>query len=150
MSPTGTTLEPLRGSFLMPAFENARVYDAMRVGVFTCPKETSLKEVARMMATHHIHCVIVTELKGESGQPWGVISDLDLVRAGEGALERTAGEAAATELVTVAADETVERAAQLMGEHDISHLVVVQPQTGKPAGVLSTLDIAGVLAWGEA
>ena len=39
-------------------------------------------------------------------------------------------------------------AAQLMSEHEVSHLVVVQPHSGHPVGVLSALDLAGVLAWG--
>lgn len=36
-----------------------------------------------------------------------------------------------------------------MAEHQLTHLVVVQPESGHPVGVLSTLDIAGVLARGE-
>jgi len=150
---TTPTIQPPHGSYLSPRYEKARVTDAMRLGIFTCPPETSLKEVAQMMATHHIHCVVVTDMAGRSDgkRPWGVISALDVARAaGPDSAERTAGETAATELITVAADEALSRAAQLMGEHDTSHLVVVQSTTGKPVGVLSTLDIAGVLAWGEA
>src|SRR6266511_4262197 len=136
--PTGTTIQPLRGSYLMPRFENARVVDAMRIGVFSCPADASLREVARMMVSYHIHCVVVTDL---NGGPWGVVSDLDLAQAaGPDAEERTAGEVAATEVVTVTPDETIERAAQLMSEHDTAHLVVVRPATGKPVGIVSTLD----------
>jgi CBS domain-containing protein len=40
-------------------------------------------------------------------------------------------------------------AAQLMLRHGVGHLVVIHPETLRPIGVLSTLDIAGVLAWGE-
>jgi CBS domain-containing protein len=50
--------------------------------------------------------------------------------------------------VSVAADDSLERAAQLMAEHEVSHLVVIQPHSGPPVGVLSALDLAGVLAWG--
>jgi hypothetical protein len=32
----------------------------------------------------------------------------------------------------------------------VSHLVVTDAEAGHPIGILSTLDIAGVLAWGEA
>lgn len=124
----------------------------MRVGIITCPPETSLKDVARMMATYHVHCVVVTDMdpEGESERPWGILSDLDLVRAGgPDAADRRAGATAATELVTVTADDTLAHAAQLMTEHETSHLVVAQSGTGQPVGVLSSLDIAGVLAWGE-
>ena len=30
-----------------------------------------------------------------------------------------------------------------------SHVMAVNPESGRPVGILSTLDIAGVLAWGE-
>lgn len=150
MTATSSSMQPLRGSYLTPAFEHARVYDAMRVGLFTCPPDTPLKDVARMMAAHHVHSVVVTDIgvgDGTDRRRWGVISDLDLVRAGTS--EWSARDAAVTELVTVASDDTLEHAAQVMGEHEVAHLIVVQPQTDKPVGVLSTLDIAGVLAWGE-
>jgi len=145
-------IQPSRGSYLMPSFENARVEDAMRVGIFTCPPETSLKDVARMMASYHVHSVVVTDMdgEGESERPWGIVSDLDLVRAGgPDAADRTAGSTANTSIITVATDERLEQAAQLMSKNDTTHLIVVQPGSGKPIGVLSTLDIAGVLAWGE-
>ena len=45
---------------------------------------------------------------------------------------------------TLALDEAV----RLMDEHDIAHLIVVD--RGRPVGILSTLDIAGVVAWGRA
>jgi CBS domain-containing protein len=147
-----TSIQPVRGSYLMPRYEDARVYDAMRLGIFTCPPETSLKDVARMMATYHIHAVVVTDMdgEGESETPWGVISDADLAAAaGPDAVDRTARDAARTEIVTVTADDSIAHAAKLMTEHGVTHLVVVQPASGKPLGVISTLDIAGVLAWGE-
>jgi CBS domain-containing protein len=143
----------LEGSWLDPAFEHARVSDAMRAGVITCPPDTSLKMVARMMASYHIHSVVVRGADLErtgSEEPWGIVSDLDMVAAGAEAEDRTAGSACATQVITVEPDETLERAAQLMTEHETSHLVVVDSATHTPIGVLSTLDIAGVIAWGRA
>jgi CBS domain-containing protein len=35
-----------------------------------------------------------------------------------------------------------------MDEHDTAHLIVTSG--GQPAGVISSLDIAGALAWGRA
>ena len=64
--------------------------------------------------------------------------------------ERTASWAAASEFLSVAPDEALERAVQMMVEHDVTHLVVVDPVDDKPVGVLSTLDVAGLLAWGRA
>jgi CBS domain-containing protein len=52
-------------------------------------------------------------------------------------------------VVTVEAREPLERAAQLMVEHQLSHLLVLSAKA-QPIGVVSTLDVAGCLAWGEA
>ena len=50
---------------------------------------------------------------GEGQRPWGVVSDLDIARAaGPEAAQHTAGEVACTELVTVAAEDSLEHAAQ--------------------------------------
>jgi CBS domain-containing protein len=145
--PTGTIHQPHEHSFAAPAFEDASVVDAMRIGIISCPPDTPLRDVARIMATYRIHCVVVSEMEGE--KPVGVISDSDLaVAAASGARAGTAGQLAATESVTVAADDSLDRAAQLMSEHQVSHLVVIQPHSGHPVGVLSALDLAGVLAWG--
>jgi hypothetical protein len=34
-------------------------------------------------------------------------------------------------------------------EQHTSHAIVVEPRTERPVGVLSTLDIAGILGWGR-
>jgi len=81
---------------------------------------------------------------------WGTVSDVELMRAvASGRLDGAAGEAAIGELVTVNPDESIERAAQIMGEQDCSHLIVVAPDSGKPQGVISSLDIARGVAWGS-
>jgi CBS domain-containing protein len=126
-------------------FQHATVADAMHPGVITCPHDAPLREVARMMAAHRVHCVVVFDEGDEPGPgSWGIVSDLDLAAGlSEGALdERTAGQIAASPVVTVSASETLGRAAQLMAEHSSAHLVVVDPGTGLPVGVLSTLDLA--------
>jgi CBS domain-containing protein len=134
------------GSFRSPAYEHATAADAMRAGVISCPPETPLRQVARMMAAEHIHCVVVID----EGR-WGVVSDLDLLRAADGELETlTAGDIAVSDLPTVSAEERLDRAAQVMVEHEVAHLLVVEPTSERAAGVLSTLDISGVLAWGQA
>jgi CBS domain-containing protein len=128
-----------------PSYEHATVGGAMRAGVLSCPPETPLRQVAEMMAEHQIHCVVVVE-EGE----WGVVSDLDLLRAADEERESlTAGDVAASDLPTVTTEERLDRAAQVMVEHEVAHLLVLEPRSNRAAGVLSTLDVAGVLAWGE-
>lgn len=123
---------------------DARVSDAMQHGVLTCQSETPLRTIARMMAEHRIHSVVVTNLDGVSESAWGIVTDVDVVRSALGEVDyKKAGDVAGTELVTVAPDESLERAAQLMAEHDVTHLLVAEKD--RPIGVVSTLDVAAML-----
>jgi CBS domain-containing protein len=80
---------------------------------------------------------------------WGLISDMDLVRAAETGIEgRTAEDVARTEAISVDPSTPLATAARLMDVHNTSHLLVASG--GAPVGVLSSLDIAGALAWGRA
>jgi CBS domain-containing protein len=147
MSPTGSIDEPLRHAFSTPALDEATVLDVMRLGVVSCPPEASLREVARILANYRIHSVVITEIEGD--RPWGIVTDLDLAAAaGEDVDKRTARDVARGDVVTVTADEKLAAAARLMVDNETAHLVVVQPHSGQPVGVISTLDLAGVLAWG--
>jgi CBS domain-containing protein len=142
-----TTTKAAKGHTTL-AVPDARVSDVMRAGVVTCPPDTPLEDVARMLATYRIHCVVVMAESDRSGfeQPWGIVSDIDLAKAAaNSALDRTAAEMAVTEVVTIDPEEPLERAAQLMAEHETAHLVVVDPMLGRPIGVVSTLDLAGVI-----
>jgi len=124
--------------------DEMRVSEAMTAHVITCDEGTPLRDVARQMAQHNVHAVYVTN----SDQPgfWGLVSDLDLVAAWPVLDDRTAGNSAVTPLVTVSLHESLGRAAQLMTETGSTHLAVIEPRSGRPAGVLSTLDIARVIA----
>ena len=50
----------------------------------------------------------------------------------------------------MAPDEPLEAACELMRAHGVSHVMVVDPQQNQPLGVVSTLDVAGIVAWGRA
>jgi CBS domain-containing protein len=133
-------------------FESATVAEAMSPGVISCQPETPLRVVARMMATFNVHSVFVFEQQREDDETvelWAVVSDLDLVAAGRLDVDRrTAGDSAVTPLVTVPTDAPVYVAAELMAEHGVAHLAVVDPHTERPVGVISTLDIARAIAAG--
>jgi CBS domain-containing protein len=134
-----------------PRLEHVRVGDAMHAGVVTCAPDTPLQDVARIMVEHHIHCVAIADTEGTHVAPWGIVSDLDVVgAAAAGSVEgRTARDIAANETVTISDDDVLDRAVQLMSEHQVAHLVVVGAASGRPVGVLSTLDVAGLVAWHE-
>jgi CBS domain-containing protein len=130
--------------------DEAKVEDLMHEGVVTCSLHAPMTEVARAMAANRIHCVVVWNepSRNESAELWGVVSDLDLVKiaANEDLSATSAGRCAATAALTIPKGETLRRATQLMVEHEVTHLVVVDPSTAKPVGVLSTLDLADVLS----
>ena len=110
-----------------PVLAGTRVADAMSHPIQACAPDLALPDVARLMAELGIHCVAVVEGPdaGAGGRFLGVLSDLDLVEA---------------------ADADLALAARVMQESRTHHLVVVEPGTGRAVGVLSTLDVARVLA----
>jgi CBS domain-containing protein len=137
--------QPPQVHYTGPPFDQARVHDAMRVGVITCRPETSLYDVARMMVTYKIHAVVVQDVDPGS-RPWGIVTSLDIAAAsGSDLTEHEAQDVASIDLVTVPANETLQKAAKLMAEHDITHLIAVEPATGWPCGMISARDLAAVL-----
>jgi CBS domain-containing protein len=132
-----------------PRLDHVRVSDAMHAGVVTCAADTPLRYVARMMSEYRIHCVAVPDIEGTETLAWGIVSDLDIVgAAAAGSVEgRTAADIAGTEALAISDDDMLDRAVRLMSEHKVAHLVVVSAASGRPVGVLSTLDVAGLLAW---
>jgi signal-transduction protein with cAMP-binding, CBS, and nucleotidyltransferase domain len=131
-------------------FGTGTVADAMSRGVISCPPETPLRVVARMMATYGVHAIFVFEHvdeDDEAAQLWAVVSDLDLVAATRFDLDTlTAGASAITPLVTVPADCSIAEAGSLMAQYGVAHLAVTDPDFERPIGVISTLDIARAVA----
>ena len=134
------------------SFEDGTVGEAMSRGVISCPPETSLRVVARMMASSGVHAIFVferSEAAEDEPQLWAVVSDLDLVAAAQLDLDTlTAGASAVTPLVSVPADTAIAEAGSLMARYGIAHLAVTEPGSSRPIGVISTLDIARAIAAG--
>jgi CBS domain-containing protein len=131
-------------------FDAIRVCDCMHAGIVSCSPDTPLDEVARMMGDYRVHAIAVAELG--HGRPWGtwrIVSDMDVMAAVAGGQEPTACQVVAGEAVTVSADERLDRAAQVMSEHAVAHLVVVDPEAHYPVGIISTLDVASAYGDGQ-
>lgn len=82
---SASSMQSYQGSYLMPSFEQATVTDAIHPGILSCQADASVTNVARMMASHHVHCVAVIGVpQSQPGETlvWGIISDVDLLRAG--------------------------------------------------------------------
>ena len=128
---------------------DAKVGDVAHRSILTCGAGVPLSVIARTMVEHRVHCVAVAGIKHpDEHLIWGLIEDIDLVEAiHRDALSESAASIAVSPPVAVEATGSLARAAELMLEHDASHLVVVGP-TGFPVGVVSTLDVVTVLAAG--
>lgn len=127
------------------ALGTVTVADAMSSGVIHCSPETPLRKVATLMAEHGVHAIYVFDY-GEEGDEtvalWGLVSDLDLVAAADADLDRmTARDSAVTPLVTIESGDLLADAARRMAETGSAHLAVLDPASGRPAGVISTLDV---------
>jgi CBS domain-containing protein len=147
-------IQPYRADYLAPSLAYATVGHVMHPGILCCSPDATLAEVARMMTAHRVHCIAVMGIshdqRGES-LAWGIISDLDLLEAGvDGHAGKTAASLARQPIISVPPAIPVRDAAQLMLTHGAAHIVVVDSDTQHPVGILSTLDIARILAWDDA
>jgi len=127
--------------------DSMTVAEAMREGIVTCPPTTPLAQVAATMAELHVDSVVVFD--DRLPEPtWGVVSVLDIVAAASvRALDgQVAAGSAAMPAARIAADESLRRAAELMTARKTLHLIVTDPGSSRPTGVLSALDIAAALA----
>jgi len=118
-----------------------RVCDLMHRGVLYCYPEDSAKVVAEMMATNQIRSVAVVD---ETGEVWGSVSMLDLLRLYGKELEQTqAQEIMRPYSIEVDPQWPVEKAIELMKRRKIEHLLIIDPHAGpkRPVGILTDFDI---------
>jgi len=121
------------------------VAQAMHRGVVTCNADAALSTVARLLAAHRIHAVLVEP--GGHAKGWRVVSDRDLVAAlDEGLCGATAEQIASSPPAFVTSEEPLARAVQLMHEFGTHHVIVVGHRSGRPVGIVSTLDVADAFA----
>jgi len=131
------------------SLRHATVDDVAHLGILTCVAGASLLTVARTMAERRVHCVAIAGIEHPGEHLiWGLIEDIDIVVAmHRDAVSEPAASIAAKSPIAVEMHDSLAHAAELMVEHDTSHVVVVGP-AGLAAGIISTLDVATVLATG--
>jgi CBS domain-containing protein len=138
----------LRPAPARPAISSGRldrhtVTDVMHRGIIACPATAPLVDVATALVERRAHTVMVA---GQGG--WAFVSDMDLVAGAlRGEPAPTAGDMASVGLAVVRFDATLEIAAWLVAESRAGHVVAVDGD-GFPIGVVSTLDLVGVIAAG--
>ena len=131
-----------RSSSRAAALAHVRVIDCMHHGILSCSADAPLSEAARIMAKHRVHAVAVTN--GDLRRPIGVLSSQDVVAAAARGEDPAARDVAVSQPLAVSTDDPLIRATQLMVDHAVAHLVVLDARSGYPIGVLSTLDVAAV------
>lgn len=115
------------------------VRDVMNKGVMTASPEATVKEAAKIMSQHHVGSLVI--LKEE--KIVGIITERDILIAvadGKDAELTTVEEIMSKNVITVASDKTIEDAVNLMVEHKIKKLPVVDGD--KLIGIITASDIA--------
>jgi predicted transcriptional regulator len=108
-----------------------------------CLVNDPLKDVIYQMAQAEVNALLVVDEKNATR---GVISQTDILEHYAGIAGLTAGDVMDRELVTIQADEPIEKAAHLMVETKALRLIV--PDRDRPevtAGIVSASDIIRAL-----
>jgi CBS domain-containing protein len=134
----------------MGTLDEARARDVMHPAVVTCAPDVPIWVVAQCMAEHRVHSVAVAGVSSDGPHShhytWGLVNAMELVRAfHRDALMEPAASIALTAPAAVTEDDSLAAAAAVMIADDTSHVIVVG-QSGLPCGMISSLDVASVLA----
>ncbi len=105
----------------------------------TIGPEASIREAAKKMADERVGFLVVVD---EDKNILGVISERDIINAiGHGKLDAKVGDIMKTNVITVHEYDSIYKAARLLKENNIRHLVVVDDE-GRLKGVISIKDVA--------
>jgi CBS domain-containing protein len=116
------------------------VSDIMTSAPVTVEPQTSVTTVARLMRDQDLGAVIVTD----GDELRGLVTDRDLVvrslAEGGDPEQTTVAEACSDDLVTLTPEDEVDRAIELMREHAVRRIPVVEG--GRPVGIVALGDLA--------
>ncbi len=128
--------------------EKMRVKEAMNKGVISITSHTSPAEAFQKMYKEGVRRLFVMD---EVGKPLGVVSYSDLIGilgtikpSAKGAVSLQITDVMSQEIITIASDDGIEDAANLMLRADISGLLVLEDN--KPVGVITKTDICRMVA----
>lgn len=121
------------------------VASVMRHGVVSIAEDATLAGVTRAMADHRVHAILVEE--STTGRPLGwVKAETLLTWMNLGSSWVHAHEAIAEPVTTIAPDATVRDAMAALSRHGTSRLLVCSQGGRAGEGVLTPLDIVGLVA----
>jgi len=116
------------------------IKEVMTSDVRACEPNASVTEVAKLMAREDVGPIPVVE----EGRLVGIVTDRDLVvrvlAEGRDPQSTTVGEIASRDVVTVSPDEDLDRALQLLAQHQVRRLPVVEGD--RLVGIVAQADVA--------
>jgi len=121
------------------------VRDIMSTDLLTVAPESTLREAARRMSERNVGAALLVE--PAIGFYPGIITERDLLDAiavGYDPDVRRVAESATSDIVTVSADASLERAAEKMMKYGFRHLFVVSD--GDAVGIVSVRDLLSALS----
>jgi CBS domain-containing protein len=121
----------------------ALLHDKSAQTVRTLPPYASVLEAIRLMAEHHIGSVLVTE----AGRPVGIVTERDYARKvilmGRSSADTRLSDVMSSPVLSVASSDSIEHCMQMMTDHRIRHLPVLDG--GSLAGMVSIGDLLKAL-----
>jgi CBS domain-containing protein len=121
----------------------ALLHDKSAQTVRTLPPDASVLEAIRLMAEHHIGSVLVTE----AGRPVGIVTERDYARKvilmGRSSADTRLSDVMSSPVLSVASSDSIEHCMQMMTDHRIRHLPVLDG--GSLAGMVSIGDLLKAL-----
>ena len=142
-----TGMQHYRHDYVQPSFEDATAFDVMHAGVLACAPGVTVRAAARALTDHGVHALVIEGISGDR-LVWRVFTDMDLVRAAHaGKLDSPVSDFASADAATIESDASLDRVAQAMLDHNVSHVLVVWG--GRPTGIVSSFDVARTVAWGR-
>ena len=136
------------GGFERRPWSSIPVEQVMRRHLLTCHGDATMHELARIMVTHAVHAVVVVDDAAGERTIIGIVTARELALAAVEGAEPIAGELANPHAPTVAIGSSLEEAARGLLRTTGAHVIVVDGR-GAPLGMLSTLDLARLTAWGH-
>jgi len=122
-----------------------KVAELMSQDLACCRPETSLQDVARMMAEHDCGSIPVIEERGGQRILRGIVTDRDIVcrtiAQGINPLEATAADCMSTPCHTVNMGDEVDEVCHTMEEHQVRRVPVVD-DSGNCCGIVAQADLA--------
>lgn len=111
----------------------------------TIDPSDSSQEAAKKMRDKKVSSLIVTDRKQKSGKPLGIVTERDLVcricAQGSGGKDVQVQHIMSSPIATIDPQSTVEGAADLMLSNKTRHLLVIDPDTRAPVGIVAPTDL---------